>query len=655
MTISQKLIVEFIVTISLPLILISALMIDQLRGHAFEAFNDATTREVAQIDNAIQLYFKEIEKNVNYLVNHDRVIRVLEENAVTRYLLNNKEVKMTPMTNNEYEAKAFSLYSDFGESHPGIAYIYIGTHTGGYLAWPQGSMSANYDPRPRPWYQAGVNANGKTHRTNAYYWQVDDAVIVSTVKAVKAPDGTILGIQGMDVSLKGLTKMVRNIKLGESGYLMLVEDNGTILVDPYNPDNNFKAIEEASNKIFQPFISIDNGSADITLDGHNYLANIYTSPNLGWKFIGLLKKSEVYATANRITMVIVAISVGLVLVFSLLAIVFARFISNPIKEVTQGLQEIAAGGGNLSQRLKIRGKDETGQLANCFNDFLSSISALVGEINDSATKINGSASETSTVSNKLNRFVHQQQNALESVATAITQMAASSNEVANNCTSAAESAKQTQQTADAGQQVIAQAVKSVKQLGDTLREATTDIDGLHTESENMISILEEIRDIAEQTNLLALNAAIESARAGSQGRGFAVVADEVRALSVRTYESTEEISSQLEKLSAMTQSLSKEMKSGLAESEVTVDFTDETKQAFDSITASVQQISDMNMEIARSSQQQHHVAEGINRNIANIKQAAEEVVEVADKAEENTDHLNKLSTHLSSLVKKFTI
>jgi methyl-accepting chemotaxis protein len=59
---------------------------------------------------------------------------------------------MTPDANGETEKTIFALLKQFGDSHPNMRYLDIGTRWGGYVQWPIESMNGDhYDPRVRPW------------------------------------------------------------------------------------------------------------------------------------------------------------------------------------------------------------------------------------------------------------------------------------------------------------------------------------------------------------------------------------------------------------------------------------------------------------------------------------------------------------------------
>nr|BFE98290.1 hypothetical protein GCM10020185_88260 [Pseudomonas brassicacearum subsp. brassicacearum] len=139
----------------------------------------------------------------------------------------------TPVTKVDRQIQV--VFDSFAETHPTTASISLGLNDGGFAGWPDDQTMASYDPRVRPWYKAAMEAaRGSTVRTGAYYWAPDDMVLVSTVRTINDASGAPVGVVGVDVSLKQLTELVKAIKLGKSGYLMLVEANGNVLVDPAN-------------------------------------------------------------------------------------------------------------------------------------------------------------------------------------------------------------------------------------------------------------------------------------------------------------------------------------------------------------------------------------------------------------------------------------
>ncbi|WP_443200720.1 methyl-accepting chemotaxis protein [Pseudomonas sp. GM48] len=247
----------------------------------------------------------------------------------------------------------------------------------------------------------------------------------------------------------------------------------------------------------------------------------------------------------------------------------------------------------------------------------------------------------------------RQREAVDMVSTAFHEMVATANEVARSCSQAAESADSGQRQAREGQQQIDAAVSSVDQLSQEIEQSAQSMQQLERDSNDIQSILGTIRSIAEQTNLLALNAAIEAARAGEQGRGFAVVADEVRALAKRTADSTAEIDGLLGNLAKRTSAVTQQMHASLEVSQQSVSRIGLARTSFGQIRESVDVIRDMNTQIATAAEQQHQVAEEINRHISQIHGDAQRVAELADSARLDSQSLAGLSGELDSLVRRF--
>ncbi|WP_347928823.1 methyl-accepting chemotaxis protein [Pseudomonas helvetica] len=646
MNIKQKLTWAFAIIACLPVVLVATLVVMNLRSDAKDNFVDGSGREIRQVSNAMQLFFDGISQNVNYLASQP-LIKNTDASLKTYMSANATEIPQ-----GEMDKQVFALLQDLGASHPSYAYAIVGTSAGGYVSWPDDPKLANYDPRQRPWYKAAQAKPGKPFRTEAYYWAQDDATYVSTVRTLDNKLGTNGGVVSIDVTLKQLTEIVKQIKLGETGYLMLMENNGTVLVDPKQPEHNFKALGSLGDGYAQ-LAKAGKGLVEVELNGERYMANVWPSEQLGWTFIGLIKQTDVMSSATALTWLIAIIAAVLAVFFAVVGASFASLIVRPIRSVASGLEGIAQGQGDLTQNLQIRGSDETAQLANWFNQFLAAIRSLIQHIGGAATKILANSQSATQVSSDMADAAGRQREAVDMVSTAFHEMVATANEVARSCSQAAESADSGQRQAREGQQQIDAAVHSVDKLSQEIEQSAQSMQQLERDSNDIQSILGTIRSIAEQTNLLALNAAIEAARAGEQGRGFAVVADEVRALAKRTADSTAEIDGLLGNLAKRTSQVTQQMHASLEVSQQSVSRIGEARNSFGQIRESVDVIRDMNTQIATAAEEQHQVAEDINRHISQIHGDAQLVAELANSARLDSQSLAGLSNELDGLVRRF--
>ncbi|MBB4863820.1 methyl-accepting chemotaxis protein [Pseudomonas nitritireducens] len=348
-------------------------------------------------------------------------------------------------------------------------------------------------------------------------------------------------------------------------------------------------------------------------------------------------------------------ALALLVVIGLLAGLFSRTIVQPIVQVRDNLDDMAAGDGNLTHRLNLGRHDELGELAGSFNRFVEKIHVLVQQVAGTTNQLSGLVGDVAQQAQRSERAMDGQRHETDQVATAINEMTAAAQEVARSAQQAADAAQQTDREGQAAKREVDLCVAQINDLAGEVRSSSDSLDTLRQDVQGIVGVLEVIRSIAEQTNLLALNAAIEAARAGEAGRGFAVVADEVRALASRTQQSTGEIQQMIDRLRGTTEGSVSAMQRASDMAERTRGQANQAGQSLDAIAQLIGTINSMNAQIASAAEEQTAVAEEINRSVHQIAGGVDSVADDAAKGARTATELNGLGERLRSLVGQFRI
>ncbi|WP_212625467.1 methyl-accepting chemotaxis protein [Pseudomonas sp. PP3] len=353
------------------------------------------------------------------------------------------------------------------------------------------------------------------------------------------------------------------------------------------------------------------------------------------------------------SLLIIGSSALALLVGLIAAWVITRLIVGPLRSVIRVAQQIAS--GDLSGTVEVTRRDEIGQLMQAMQQMGAGLSQIVSGLQAGIEQLATSAQSLSAVTEQTNLEVSSQKEETEQVATAMNQMTATVHDVARNAEEAAQAAQTADGKVESGQHVVRQSMARIEQLADSAHSASSSIESLSAEIQNIGTVLGVIKSVAEQTNLLALNAAIEAARAGEQGRGFAVVADEVRALAKRTQQSTEEIERLVSALRVAAQSSVQQIQNSGELVKLAVSDALQTESALGSIAAAVSLIQQMNQQIAAAAEEQSSVAEEINRSVTSIRASADQSSLAMQGNAASSIELAQLGVELRGMVGHFRL
>jgi methyl-accepting chemotaxis protein len=330
---------------------------------------------------------------------------------------------------------------------------------------------------------------------------------------------------------------------------------------------------------------------------------------------------------RRATQLAVASSVLILAIFIGGALAISGSLVRRIRAILITLQSIAEGEGDLTKRLAVKGGDELGELARCFNVFAEKLHDIVGQVVATADHVSTASWQLSTASARLSRGTQAQSASLEETAASLEQMTSTVRQYADSAAGADQLAARAKRLAESGAQETGRAVSSMEEIA--------------TASKRISLITTAIDGIAFQTNLLALNAAVEAARAGDQGRGFAVVAAEVRVLAQQSASAAREIE-------GLIKDSSHKVDDGAAQ-------VNRSGRTLEEIVAEVTKVADGIREIARAGQEQALGINQVNRTVGQMNDVVQATAAQAGALNSTAQALATQAGELQALVGRFTI
>lgn len=325
--------------------------------------------------NITEDYNKKIIDQVNY--NLDSYIRNLMQVSNSMYY---SVIKNTDLSEKNID-EAMNLLYEANREH--IVSIAVFNENGELIAaTPISKLKKTATPQNEDWFINATKQIENLHFSTAHVQNLLEDIdykykwVVSLSRAVELTNNGEIssGVLLVDMNFSGIEQICKNVSLGETGYIYLVDRNGELIYHPRQQliysnlvkENNFKVAE------------YEDGNYIDELDGDKRLITVKTLGYTGWKIIGVTPINETFANSTQITLFIL-----FVIFLAIILLVFANMfisakIANPIKALENSVKELENGYQNVD--IAIGGSHEIQHLGKTIKSMVKQMHKLMGDI-----------------------------------------------------------------------------------------------------------------------------------------------------------------------------------------------------------------------------------------------------------------------------------
>mgnify|MGYP000570670179 CR=1 FL=1 len=489
-------------------------------------------------------------------------------------------------------------------------------------------LPAGYDPTARPWYTQAAAGAGVI--ITPPYMDASKGRLVVTFAQAQKDGGATRAVIASDVFLDDVVATVKAIKPTPNGFAFLMSSDGKIVAHP-DAGLALKPATALSDKLdgdaLKQAMAAQGDWVSARIGEADYLLRGVAIADTDWQLFVAAEHGEALGSLSSLLRTAAVAALVMMVIAALVMAGAITALLRGVDQVRAALDEISAGGGDLTQRLPVAGRDEVARIAASFNLFAEKIQHILLDVRSASNSITTASSEIALGAQDLSQRTEQTASNLQQAASSMEQLTGT-----------------VRQTADAAQtanQLASSASSAAAKGGEVVGQVVATMDEINTSSKKINDIIGVIDGIAFQTNILALNAAVEAARAGEQGRGFAVVAGEVRSLAQRSAEAAREIKS------LITASVER-VEQGTAQA-------DEAGATMNEVVSAIQRVTDLMSQISAASHEQSLGVSQVGEAVTQLDQVTQQNAALVEEMASAADSLKTQAQELVAEVDVFRL
>ncbi len=358
--IRYKLISHFLLISILPIFCLALLISWTVERVMEEQVNDNTMQLIGKVNESFEFYISNLQSYTYMIANNEDVEQFLGQGEEAAF------------SDNKYDIQRY--LRNFTTVSSEVAGIMVINDEGEYVSNELYAPST-IDLTETSWYQEAVNNNGifkiigrpDGRRLNSIVDYTNEDVI-TVVRAVIDPfTEQVHGVVLIDLKRRAIAETVKDVTLGKSGYLMVIDDKGQSIYQPNQPIVSqipFKWVSEQQS-----------GDFSKTIKGEKFQFIYQRSPFANWVTVGVFPTEETIFGLREINFYLV-IFIFIIMFFGIPVSYFlSHSISKPIVQLVSFMKK--AEDGDLKVRYKEKRFDEIGLLGRSFNTMLTKLNGLM--------------------------------------------------------------------------------------------------------------------------------------------------------------------------------------------------------------------------------------------------------------------------------------